>query len=94
MNKMEVGDKVTFKFGKAKKTMEGTITRLFEKTVYLRVEFPHHGRNIYKNGKLVREARDGKIRFYREGKLIREVDQEKDKLEKIVRRKRHQLTAA
>lgn len=91
---MEVGDKVTFKFGKAKKTMEGKIIRLFEKSVYLRVEFPHHNRNIYRKGKLVREVRDGKVRFYRDGKLTREVDQKTDKLAKVIRRKRHQLTAA
>lgn len=68
---MEVGDKAKFKFGKARKTMEGTIIKLFPKTVYLKVEFPNHDRKIYRNGKLIRQG--------------------KKDLNKIVKRKRHQL---
>ena len=43
---LKVGDKITFPFGKGEK--EGEIVRLFEKTVYLKVDFPKHP------GKLVR----------------------------------------
>jgi hypothetical protein len=45
-NEMKVGDRITFPFGKGEK--EGTIVRLFQKTVYLKVDFPKHP------GKLVR----------------------------------------
>ncbi len=55
---MEVGDKATFKFGKAKRKMEGTIIRLFPKTVYLKVEFPDHKRKIYRDGKLIRQGKN------------------------------------
>ena len=43
---LKVGDKITFPFGKGEK--EGEIVRLFQKTVYLRVDFPRHP------GKLIR----------------------------------------
>lgn len=53
---MEVGDTVKFQFGrdKAKKSptyKEGTIIRLFEKTVYIQSDFPKH------KGKLIRRKR-------------------------------------
>jgi hypothetical protein len=35
---MNIGDKVKFTF--AKKEMEGTVQKLFPKTVYLRADFP------------------------------------------------------
>ena len=35
---MEVGDRVTFPFGSGEK--EGVVTRICEKKVYLRVDFP------------------------------------------------------
>ncbi len=35
---MNVGDKVKFTF--AKKEMEGTVQKIFPKTVYLRADFP------------------------------------------------------
>ena len=43
---LKVGSRITFPFGKGEK--EGEIVRLFEKTVYLKVDFPKHP------GKLVR----------------------------------------
>ena len=43
---LKVGDRITFPFGKGEK--EGTVVRLFQKTVYLKVDFPKHP------GKLVR----------------------------------------
>ncbi len=35
---MNIGDKVKFTF--AKKEMEGTVQRVFSKTVYLKADFP------------------------------------------------------
>ena len=35
---MKVGDKVRFTF--AKKEMEGTVQKLFEKSVYVKADFP------------------------------------------------------
>ena len=43
---LKVGDRITFPFGKGEK--EGVVARVFQKTVYLRVDFPRHP------GKLVR----------------------------------------
>ena len=47
---LKVGDRITFPFGKSEK--EGVVTRLFQKTVYLRVDFPKHP------GKIVRRKLD------------------------------------
>lgn len=47
---LKVGDRITFPFGKGEK--EGEIVRLFQKTVYLRVDFPRHP------GKLIRRKVD------------------------------------
>ena len=43
---MEVGDKITFPFGKEEK--EGTVYKIFPKTVYLKVDFPNHSGKIVK----------------------------------------------
>jgi hypothetical protein len=45
---MKAGDKAKFTFGKAKKEMEGQVERAFEKTVYIRVDFPKHKGKIVK----------------------------------------------
>jgi hypothetical protein len=45
-----VGDRITFPFGKGEK--EGVVDRVFQKNVYLRVDFPRHP------GKLVRRKID------------------------------------
>ena len=37
---VKVGSKITFPFGKGEK--EGEVMRVFQKTVYLKVDFPHH----------------------------------------------------
>jgi len=37
---MNVGDRITFQFGGKEK--EGVVDRIFEKSVYLKVDFPHH----------------------------------------------------
>lgn len=43
---MKSGDKVTFPF--AKKEREGIVERVFQKTVYIKADFPHQ------KGKIVR----------------------------------------
>ena len=43
---MEVGEKVTFSFGKGQ--MEGVIRRIAGKTVYLVADFPRHKGKIVK----------------------------------------------
>ncbi len=45
---MEVGEKVTFPFGKGE--MEGTVKKVFERTVYIVADFPKH------KGKIVRRS--------------------------------------
>ena len=47
---LKIGDKITFPFGKGEK--EGTVARVNQKNVYLRVDFPKHP------GKLVRRKID------------------------------------
>jgi hypothetical protein len=42
----EVGEKVTFPFGKGE--MEGTVKRVFQKTVYITADFPKHKGKILK----------------------------------------------
>jgi len=39
---MEVGNKVKFSFGKDKKKVEGTVKKVFDKTIYLEVDFKNH----------------------------------------------------
>ncbi|MCS7280285.1 MAG: hypothetical protein NZ583_01455 [Desulfobacterota bacterium] len=43
---MKVGDRVKFSF--AKKEKEGVIYKLFEKTAYIKVDFPKHKGKIIK----------------------------------------------
>jgi len=43
---MDVGDKITFPFGREQK--EGIVHKIYPKTVYIRVDFPHHPGKIVK----------------------------------------------
>ena len=43
---MQVGDKITFPFGKDEK--EGTVVKIFPKTVYIKVDFAKHKGKIIK----------------------------------------------
>jgi hypothetical protein len=45
---MKAGDRVKFIFGKAKKEMEGQVERAFEKTVYIKADFPKDKGKIVK----------------------------------------------
>ncbi len=51
--KMNIGDKVKFTFGKAKKEMEGTVQKVFPKSVYLKADFPKQKGKI-----VIRKAKD------------------------------------
>jgi hypothetical protein len=44
--KMEVGDKITVPFGTGEK--EGTVYKIFPKTVYIKVDFPKHKGKVVK----------------------------------------------
>ncbi len=50
---MNVGDKVKFTF--AKKEMEGTVQKVFSKTVYLKADFPNE-----KGKTVIRKIKDVK----------------------------------
>ncbi|HOJ70358.1 MAG TPA: hypothetical protein PK864_09175 [Syntrophorhabdaceae bacterium] len=43
---MNIGDKVRFSF--AKKEMEGTVEKIFEKSVYIKADFPRQKGKIIK----------------------------------------------
>lgn len=43
---MNVGDRVKFRF--AKRELEGVIHKLFQKTAYIKVDFPKHKGKIVK----------------------------------------------
>ena len=53
---MNVGDKITFPFGKDEK--EGTVVKIFPKTVYIRVDFAKHKGKIIKRS--IIEVQPGK----------------------------------
>ena len=46
LDELKVGDRITFPFGKGEK--EGEVVRIFQKTVYMKVDFPRDP------GKLIR----------------------------------------
>ncbi len=45
---MKSGDSVKFPFGKGQKEMEGTVERVFQKTVYIKADFPRQKDKIVK----------------------------------------------
>ena len=55
---MEVGDKITFSFGKGEK--EGIVYKIFPKTVYLKVDFPKHKGKIIKRSIAELQAKGAK----------------------------------
>lgn len=67
---MEVGDKISFPFGKG--TMEGIVYKIFPKTVYIKVDFPKH------KGKIVKRS----IMNMDEGKALRKKEAKKKQEEK------------
>lgn len=56
---MERGDKVTVPFGNGEK--EGTVFKVFPKTVYIKVDFPNHkGKVIKRSIMAVQPMKEGK----------------------------------
>lgn len=56
---MERGDKVTVPFGNGEK--EGTVFKVFPKTVYIKVDFPNHkGKIIKRSIMTVQPMKEGK----------------------------------
>jgi hypothetical protein len=56
---MEVGDTITFPFGKGEK--EGTIYKIFPTTVYIKADFPKHKGKIIKRSIMdVQPMKEGK----------------------------------
>lgn len=56
---MERGDKVTVPFGNGEK--EGTVFKVFPKTVYIKVDFPNHKGKILKRSiTAVQSMKEGK----------------------------------
>ncbi len=48
--KVNKGDKVTFDFSAEKRQIEGTVEKAFDKSVYIRVDFPYD-----KNKRIIRK---------------------------------------
>ena len=79
---MEVGDKITFPFGKGEK--EGTVYKVFPKTVYIKVDFPNH------KGKIIKRAigaLNPKEATKEQAKKLKEVEKKKKKAAKEERKK-------
>jgi hypothetical protein len=53
---MEVGDKITFAFGKGEK--EGTVYKVYPKTIYIKVDFPKHKGKIIKRSMIELNPRE------------------------------------
>jgi hypothetical protein len=80
--KMEVGDKITFAFGKGEK--EGIVYKIFHKTVYIKVDFPNH------KGKIIKRpigAMNPKEATKEQAKKLKEEEKKKKKVAKEERKK-------
>lgn len=53
---MEKGDKITFPFGQGK--LEGTVYKIFPKTIYIKTDFPKHKGKIIKRSIMELEAKE------------------------------------
>ena len=82
---MERGDKVTVPFGNGKK--EGTVFKVFPKTVYIKVDFPNHKGKILK-----RSIMD--VQPMKEGKKAKEEKKKKEVKKKETKTKAKQKTKA
>jgi hypothetical protein len=80
--KMEVGDKITFPFGKGEK--EGTVYKIFPKTVYISVDFPKHKGKIIKRSLA---ALNPKEATKEQAKKLKEEEKKKKKAAKEERKK-------
>jgi hypothetical protein len=85
---MEVGDKITFSFGKGDK--EGIVYKIFPKTVYIKVDFPSHKGKINKRSLVAfnpKEATKG------QAKKLKEEEKKKKKAAKEERKKEKEKAA-
>jgi len=80
--KMEVGDKITFSFGKGEK--EGIVYKVFPKTVYIKVDFPKHKGKIIKRSMVVLNPKEA---TKEKTKKLKEEEKKKKKAAKEERKK-------
>jgi hypothetical protein len=85
---MRVGDKITFPFGKDEK--EGTVFKIFPKTVYIKVDFDKHKGKIIKRsiielqpGKETKKKDDRKKEEKKHGLTKKEAKKKKEQKKKI-----------
>jgi hypothetical protein len=85
---MEVGDKITFSFGKGEK--EGTVYKVFPKTIYIKVDFPKHKGKIIKRSILTlnpgETAKKREAEKKKEEKQKKKAIKEQRKKEKAVKK--------
>lgn len=79
---MEVGDKITFPFGKGDK--EGIVYKIFPKTVYIKADFPNHKGKIIKRSLV---AFNPKEATKEQAKKLKEEEKKKKKAVKEERKK-------
>ncbi len=84
---MEVGDKITFPFGKGE--MEGIVYKIFPKTIYIKVDFPKHKGKIIKrsimkmdSGKAIRKKEAKKKQEEKQKKKAAKEERKKEKAAK------------
>jgi hypothetical protein len=87
--KMEVGDKITFPFGKGDK--EGIVYKIFPKTVYIKVDFPNHKGKIIKRSLV---AFNPKEATKEQAKKLKEEEKKKKKAAKEERKKEKSVKKA
>jgi hypothetical protein len=85
---MEVGDKITFPFGKGDK--EGIVYKIFPKTVYIKVDFPNHKGKIIKRPLV---AFNPKEATKEQAKKLKEEEKKKKKTAKEERKKEKEKAA-
>jgi hypothetical protein len=79
---MEVGDKITFSFGKGEK--EGTVYKVFPKTIYIKVDFPKHKGKIIKRSLVTLNPKEA---MKEKAKKLKEEEKKKRKAAKEERKK-------
>jgi hypothetical protein len=80
--KMEVGDKITFPFGKGEK--EGTVYKIFPNTVYIKVDFVKHKGKIIKRSLVALHPKEA---TKEKTKKLKEEEKKKKKAAKEERKK-------
>jgi hypothetical protein len=79
---MEVGDKITFSFGKGDK--EGIVYKIFPKTVYIKADFTNHKGKIIKRSIAALHPKEA---TKEQAKKLKEEEKKKKKAAKEVRKK-------